>query len=144
VERVTTKLEFLRGVQKLAGWSGSFLMVDRNNAGRLGAGFIIVCFQHRLFTSHFLWPTRKAKQKDVGAQGEGEHAEQKTHTLGRSMETITMQTLMGLARIGALQSPALDTLSYHTSLQLSPLSTLPSAGRTQRWNSMECLAQVGC
>ena len=28
---------------KLAGWGGSFLMVDRNNAGRLGAGFISVC-----------------------------------------------------------------------------------------------------
>jgi len=36
-----------RGVQKLAGWVGSFLMVYRNNAGRLGAGFISVCLETR-------------------------------------------------------------------------------------------------
>jgi len=29
---------------------GSFLMVDRNNAGRLGAGFISVCLETRLNT----------------------------------------------------------------------------------------------
>jgi len=33
--------------EKLAGWGGSFLMVDRNNAGRLGAGFISVCVETR-------------------------------------------------------------------------------------------------
>jgi len=32
---------------KLAGWGGSFLMVYRNNAGRLGAGFISVCLETR-------------------------------------------------------------------------------------------------
>jgi len=32
---------------KLAGWCGSFLMVYRNNAGRLGAGFISVCLETR-------------------------------------------------------------------------------------------------
>jgi len=42
IKFLTTKLEFLRGM-KLAGWGGSFLMVYRNNAGRLGAGFISVC-----------------------------------------------------------------------------------------------------
>jgi len=34
-------------MQKLAGWGGSFLMVYRNNAGRLGAGFISVCLKTR-------------------------------------------------------------------------------------------------
>jgi len=29
------------------GWGGSFLMVDRNNTGRLGAGFINVCVETR-------------------------------------------------------------------------------------------------
>jgi len=33
---------------KLAGWGGSFLMVDRNNTGRLNAGFINVCLETRL------------------------------------------------------------------------------------------------
>jgi len=42
-----TKLEFLRGVQELAGWGGSFLMVHRNSAGRLGAGSIGVCLKTR-------------------------------------------------------------------------------------------------
>jgi len=32
---------------KLAGWGGSFLMVYRKNAGRLGAGFIRVCLETR-------------------------------------------------------------------------------------------------
>jgi len=32
---------------KLAGWGGSFLIVYRNNAGRLGAGFISVCLETR-------------------------------------------------------------------------------------------------
>jgi len=32
---------------KLAGWGGSFSMVCRNNAGRLGAGFISVCLETR-------------------------------------------------------------------------------------------------
>jgi len=32
---------------KLAGWGGSFLMVYRNNAGRLGAGIISVCLETR-------------------------------------------------------------------------------------------------
>jgi len=32
---------------KLAGWGDSFLMVDRNNAGRLGAGFVSECLQTR-------------------------------------------------------------------------------------------------
>jgi len=35
------------GVQKINGWGGSFLMVYRNNAGRLGAGFISVCLETR-------------------------------------------------------------------------------------------------
>jgi uncharacterized membrane protein YGL010W len=38
------------GVETL--WLGSFLMVDRNNAGRLGAGFISVCFETR-WLGHF-------------------------------------------------------------------------------------------
>jgi len=37
---------------KLAGWGGSFLMVYRNNAGRLGAGFISVCLETR-WLGHF-------------------------------------------------------------------------------------------
>jgi len=37
--------EFPWGVWKLADWGGSFLMVYRNNAGRLGAGFISVCLE---------------------------------------------------------------------------------------------------
>jgi len=41
-----------RGGEKLAGWGGSFLMVDRNNAGRLGAGFISVCWETR-WLGHF-------------------------------------------------------------------------------------------
>jgi len=45
MQSLATKLEFLRGVWKLAGWDGSFLMVYRNNAGRLGAGFISVCLE---------------------------------------------------------------------------------------------------
>jgi len=32
---------------KLADWGGSFLMVYRKNAGRLGAGFIRVCLETR-------------------------------------------------------------------------------------------------
>jgi len=32
---------------KLASWGGSFLLVSRNNAGRLGAGFISVCLETR-------------------------------------------------------------------------------------------------
>ena len=40
IKSLTTKLEFLRGVQKLACWGGSFLVVYTNNAGRLGAAFI--------------------------------------------------------------------------------------------------------
>jgi len=32
---------------KLAGWGGNFLMVYRNNTGRLGAGFISVCLETR-------------------------------------------------------------------------------------------------
>ena len=32
-------------VWKLAGWGGSLLMVDRNNADRPGAGFISVCLE---------------------------------------------------------------------------------------------------
>jgi len=35
-----------------AGWGGRFLMVYRNNAGRLGAGFIVVCLQTR-WLGHF-------------------------------------------------------------------------------------------
>jgi len=41
---LTTKLEFLRGVQKHAGWV-AVLMVYRNKTGRLGSGFISVCFR---------------------------------------------------------------------------------------------------
>ena len=41
------KLEFLRGDQKLAGWGGSFLMVYRNKACRLGTGFISLCLETR-------------------------------------------------------------------------------------------------
>ena len=47
IKSLTTKLEFLGGVQKLAGWGGSFLMVHRNNAGRLGAGCISACLETR-------------------------------------------------------------------------------------------------
>jgi len=42
-----TKPEFLRGVLKLDGWGGIFLMVYRNNAGRLGAGFTSVYSETR-------------------------------------------------------------------------------------------------
>jgi len=37
---------------KLDGWGGSFLMVYRNNAGRLGACFISVCLETR-WLGHF-------------------------------------------------------------------------------------------
>jgi len=37
---------------KLAGWGVSFLMVDKNNGGRLGADFISVCSQTR-WVGHF-------------------------------------------------------------------------------------------
>jgi len=37
---------------KPAGWGGSFWMVYRNNPGRLGAGFISVCFETR-WLGHF-------------------------------------------------------------------------------------------
>jgi len=47
IKFLTTKLEFLRGVYKLAGWGGRFLMVYRNKTGRLGAGFISACLQTR-------------------------------------------------------------------------------------------------
>jgi len=34
-------------VYKLAGWGGIFFMVCRNNAGRLGDGFMSVCLETR-------------------------------------------------------------------------------------------------
>jgi len=34
-------------MQKLAGWVAVFLMVYRNNASRLGSGFISVCLETR-------------------------------------------------------------------------------------------------
>jgi len=47
IKSFTTKLELLQGLQKLAGWGGSFSMVYRNNTGRLGAGFISVRLETR-------------------------------------------------------------------------------------------------
>jgi len=47
-----SSLSKIMGGVKLAGWGGGFLMVCRNNAGRLGAGFINVCFETR-WLGHF-------------------------------------------------------------------------------------------
>ena len=40
-------VKVFKGTVELAGWGGRFLMVHRNNAGRLGAGFISVCLETR-------------------------------------------------------------------------------------------------
>jgi len=40
-------VKVFKGTVELAGWGGRFLMVHRNNAGRLGAGFISVCLEIR-------------------------------------------------------------------------------------------------
>jgi len=60
IKSVYTKLEFLRGVWKLAGWVGSFLMVYRNNSGRLGAGFISVCLETRWLGQNVVSMSRNA------------------------------------------------------------------------------------
>ena len=41
------KFRVSTGGVELDAWGGSFLMVYRNNAGRLGAGFISVCLETR-------------------------------------------------------------------------------------------------
>jgi len=45
IKSITTKLEFLRGPERRNWLIDSFLMVYRNNAGRLGSGFISVCLE---------------------------------------------------------------------------------------------------
>lgn len=55
---VQRSLQFLRGLWKLTGWGDSFLMICRNNAGRLGAG-LHLCVQNQaggVKTSSFYVP----------------------------------------------------------------------------------------
>ena len=60
---------------KLAGWGGSFLMVCRNNAGRLGAGCISVCLDSETrWLGHYGgfyvlgWPCTREKERDMRAR----------------------------------------------------------------------------
>jgi len=53
MKSLATKLEFLRGLLKLAVWDGSFLMVYRTNACRLGADSISVCLETH-WLGHFM------------------------------------------------------------------------------------------
>jgi len=43
---LTTKFEFLLEVQKFAGWGSNFLIVYRNNAGRLGLDSSVCAWKH--------------------------------------------------------------------------------------------------